>query len=53
MKHFSKLTEAKKHRDQGNKFNNELKVFKKIKGHKDRFKKPFVVGTDLQFLNLN
>ncbi len=30
-----------------------MKVFKKLKGHKNRFKKPFVVGSEFEWLNLN
>lgn len=29
-----------------------LHIFKKLKGHKNRIKKPFVVGTTFQWLNL-
>jgi hypothetical protein len=51
MKHFATKKEAIKFRDENR--NKTLKVFKKIKGHKNRIKKPFVVGTEFEWLNLN
>ena len=54
MKHFATKKEALKFRDEKRaKGDNMIKVFKKIKGHKNRIKKPFVVGSELEWLNLN
>ena len=46
MKHFETKKKAKEFRDKtnGNGFPH-MKIFKKIKGHKNRVKKPFVVGS--------
>ena len=54
MRHFTTKKSAVKFRDeQRSKFNGSgLKVFKKIKGQKNRIQKPFVVGTELEWLNL-
>jgi len=53
MKHFETKREAIKFRDEQNSKGKNLKVFKKLKGHKNRIKKPFVVGTQLEWLNLH
>lgn len=49
MRHFATKKEAIKWRDQNRP---QHKIFKKLKGHKNRVKKPFVVGTELEWLNL-
>ena len=49
MRHFATKSQAKKWRDT-NKPN--CKIFKKLKGHKNRIKKPFVVGSYMEWLNL-
>jgi hypothetical protein len=49
MKHFETQAAAKKWRDANEP---RSKVFKKIKGQKNRIKKPFVVGSEFAFLNL-
>ena len=48
MRHFESRRKAKAWRDK-NEPSHE--IFKKIKGHKNRVKKPFLVGTYLQWLN--
>jgi len=50
MRHFATKKEAVKFRDSQAPTH---KIFKKLKGHKNRVKKPFVVGTEIQWLNLN
>jgi|GEM_PF-6399707 len=53
MRHFETKKLAIEHRDkQRAKGHNLVKVFKKLKGHKNRNKKPFVVGTEFEWLNL-
>lgn len=51
MRHFSTKKEAKKFIDEQCN-NNGLKIFKKIKGQRNRIKKPFVVGSEFEWLNL-
>jgi hypothetical protein len=53
MKHFETRKEAVKFAEETNRFHKSVSVFKKIKGHKNRIKKPFVVGSQMEFLNLN
>ena len=50
MRHFDTKAKAIKWRD-----NNAPRdgVWKKIKGQKNRSYKPFVVGSEMQWLNLN
>lgn len=53
MRHFATKKEATAFRDeQRAKGNRSQKVFKKLKGHKNRIKKPFVVGSEFEWLNL-
>tara|TARA_B110000238_G_C15850568_1_gene320857 strand:- start:83 stop:235 length:153 start_codon:yes stop_codon:yes gene_type:complete len=49
MRHFKTKFEAKKWRDQKAPSDH---IFKKIKGQKNRLQKPFVVGSEMGFLNL-
>ena len=49
MKHFKTKKEATKWRDSQQP---RAGVFKKIKGQKNRLLKPFVVGSEFEFLNL-
>ena len=51
MRHFQTKKEAKKFIKEKNDSN--LKIFKKKKGHKNRIKKPFVVGSFFEWLNLD
>lgn len=54
MRHFKTKKEAITFKEeQSHKTGRPLKVFKKLKGHKNRVKKPFVVGTELEWLNLD
>ena len=48
MRHFKTKKEAVKFRDT---HEPNHKIFKKIKGQKNRIQKPFLVGTDFQWLN--
>jgi len=48
MKHFATKKEAIKFKGDST----TLRVFKKIKGHKNRVKKPYVVGTSFEWLNV-
>lgn len=48
MRHFATKKEAIKFRD---KYAPNHKIFKKIKGMKNRIKKPFLVGTEFEWLN--
>jgi len=50
MKHFETKAKAIKWRDSNNK---SAKIFKKIKGMKNRIKKPFLVGSEFEWLNQN
>ena len=52
MRHFATKKEAVKFRDTKHPNDSTIKVFKKIKGHKNRVKKPFVVGSEFEWLNL-
>jgi hypothetical protein len=52
MKHFATKKEAMKHLNKKPGFSND-KIWRKIKGQKNRVKKPFVVGTEIEWLNLN
>ena len=49
MRHFATKKEALKFR---NTYAKNHKIFRKLKGHKNRFKKPFVVGSEFEWLNL-
>jgi hypothetical protein len=49
MRHFETIKEARKWRDQNAPRD---RIFKKIKGQKNRLQKPFVVGSEMGFLNL-
>jgi len=52
MRHFKTRKEANKFKDEKNKnFSSGVKVFKKIKGMKNRIKKPFLVGSYIEWLN--
>jgi len=51
MKHFTTRKEASDFRKSQN--DDYIKVFKKLKGHRNRIKKPFVVGSEFQWLNLD
>ena len=51
MRHFATKKEAIKFRDEKNRFSNTMKVFRKIKGMKNRVKKPFLVGSEFEWLN--
>ena len=51
MRHFETRKQAKKFIKESN--NLSLKIFKKKKGHKNRIKKPFVVGSFFEWLNLD
>lgn len=53
MRHFSTKKEATKFRDERRKFGHNVKVFKKIKGQANRIKKPFLVGSEIEWLNQN
>jgi len=53
MRHFETKKQALKFRDEQNRKGNHFKVFRKLKGHKNKVKKPFVVGTEFEWLNLN
>lgn len=50
MRHFETKKQAIKFRDENK--NRGFKVFKKVKGQKNRIKKPFVVGSEFEWLNL-
>ena len=51
MRHFKTRAQAKKYLKENN-HKYGLKIFKKLKGHRNRVKKPYVVGTELEWLNL-
>lgn len=50
VRHFETKKQAHKFKEEKN--NNSLRIFKKLKGHKNRNKKPFVVCTYFEWLNL-
>jgi hypothetical protein len=50
MKHFETKKQAKEFLDKTNQ--SGLKIFQKVIGQKNRMKKPFVVCTEFEFLNL-
>jgi hypothetical protein len=52
MRHFETKAKALKFRDEQRSRGKNVKVFKKLKGHRNRLKKPFVVGTEFEWLNL-
>jgi len=54
VRHFKSKKDAKKFlKEKQEKENNfTLHIFKKLKGHKNRTKKPFVVCTGFEWLNL-
>lgn len=53
MRHFETKAEAVDFRDQKKSSGLAgVQVFKKIRGQRNRFKKPFVVGTEMEWLNL-
>jgi len=52
MRHFETKKAARKYIATFPSWNYGLKVFKKLKGHRNRIKKPFVVGSELEWLNL-
>jgi hypothetical protein len=52
MRHFENKKQAVKYRDEQRARGNQFKIFRKLKGHRNRVKKPFVVGTELEWLNL-
>ena len=52
MRHFETRAEAKKFIKDNNPYGTTtIKVFKKLKGMKNRFKKPFLVGSYFEWLN--
>lgn len=51
MRHFATLKEAKAFKNSKPQYLG-YGIYKKIKGHKNRIKKPFVVGTFFEWLNL-
>ena len=52
MRHFATRREANKFRDSKNTFTNSMQTFKKLPGHRNRVKKPFVVGTEMEWFVL-
>lgn len=50
VKHFESRAKARKYKDNQN--NSVLNTYKKLKGHKNRVKKPFVVCSYIEWLNL-
>ena len=48
MRHFKTRAEAIKWRDSNNP---NARIFRKIKGMRDRFKKPYLVGSQFEWLN--
>jgi len=52
MRHFETKKESEKFCESQNKFSIKVHIFKKIKGHKNRIKKPFVVGSEIEWINL-
>lgn len=52
MRHFKTKREAVKFRNEEKAKGKQVRVFRKIKGHRNRKQKPFVVGTEFEFLNL-
>ncbi len=50
VRHFSTKKKANKFKDEQN--NVCLRIFKKLKGHKNRKQKPFVVCSEMEWLNL-
>lgn len=50
VRHFENRSKAKKFKEEKN--SSVLKIFKKLKGHKNRNKKPFVVCSYIEWLNL-
>ena len=50
MRHFETKKQAKEFIEKSN--SSSFKIFKKKKGHKNRIKKPFVVGSFMEWLNL-
>lgn len=50
VRHFESKAKAKKFKEEQN--SSTLKIFKKLKGHKNRVKKPFVVCSHIEWLNL-
>lgn len=55
MRHFETKKEAIDFAKAKNKIDQRIgtHVFRKLKGHKNRVKKPFVAGTEMEWLNLN
>lgn len=51
MRHFKTRKEANAFK-KSKPWDSTLRVFKKLKGHKNRTTKPFVVGTYFEWLNL-
>lgn len=51
MRHFATKKEAIKFTAKYSK-HHAFKVFKKLKGHRNRIKKPFVVGSEFEWMNL-
>ena len=50
VRHFESKAKAKTHLSKQN--NSVLNIYKKLKGHKNRVKKPFVVCSHIEWLNL-
>lgn len=50
VRHFETKKKAKDFKEQKN--NSTLNIYKKLKGHKNRIKKPFVVCSYIEWLNL-
>jgi len=51
MRHFKTRREAMKFKA-GQSNWSPMRIFKKLKGHKNRINKPFVVGSEFEWLNL-
>jgi len=50
VRHFETKKKAREFKEKQN--NSCLRIFKKLKGHKNRKKKPFVVCSEFEWLNL-
>jgi hypothetical protein len=55
VRHFENRSEAKKFKSKVESVSNyaNLHIYKKLKGHKNRGKKPFVVCNAIEWLNLD
>ena len=50
VRHFETRKKAIEYKDQKN--NSVLRLYKKLKGHKNRVKKPFVICSYIEWINL-